>query len=170
MPLIGQVCACFFARSIHGADILEHQSFQHTNLTPPMRARVVFIIFLLFSDEMFRRAPACLWCESGRIMCFKRLERGRKHIEIKLGHCIYQPINNAALWREQQRITGPSIGHTIGSRGVTTQRFTHRCSSKSVSPHTVSGDLHHIHTDERCENLISQKGSVILCEGGSHNQ
>lgn len=39
----------FFARSIHGADILEHQSFQHTNLTPPMRARVVFIIFSFFS-------------------------------------------------------------------------------------------------------------------------
>lgn len=26
------------------------------------------------------------------------------------------------------------------------------------------------HTHLRCENLISQKGSVILCEGGSHNQ
>lgn len=31
------VCVCvFFTKSIHGADILEHQRFQHTNLTPPI--------------------------------------------------------------------------------------------------------------------------------------
>ena len=78
--------------------------------------------------------------------------------------------NYRAGWGGRQRLIGLSIGRTIGSKGVTPQRFTHHCSSKSVSPHTVSGDLCHIHTHERCENLISQKGSVILCEGGSHNQ
>lgn len=45
--------------------------------------------------------------------------------------------------RESQ---GNPQGIPLAAEWVTTLRFTHHCSSKSVSSDTVSGDLGHIHT------------------------
>lgn len=80
--LIGQVCVCvcvflfsfffFLARSIHKADILEHQSFHCTNLTPPMRAALVFFFFkscFFLHEMMITQWGSCmLMTRGGRVV------------------------------------------------------------------------------------------------------